>query len=175
MTGDILIELAKQEDYHQIESIWMDGWGANHWGTLPSREQMTRFHENFISRSFPFTFWVARCGSQVLGWVSVLPAFYHPIKAKKEAEISIYIDELVRNKGIGTAMLQIVLGNLEISEIQTIWAFIAKSNIGSLSLFTNAGLDICGATSDRKILIKERRSDDSPINTTVSEEHFISS
>ncbi len=151
----IVCHPAEQKDLVRILEIWEQGWYKVHPRKKITSEQRSKFLENFYERSFPYDFWVVRTDEGVSGWVSILPAFYHPMKEKSEAEISIYIDRLKSNMGLGTMITRHVLEELENSGINTVWAFVSIHNKQSKKMCQNAGLSICGMTSYKFLMIKE--------------------
>ena len=152
---EITLSQAKQSDLNQIIAIWQNGWYKVHPNSTITQANIDKFIANFHSQQFPYGFWVLRLEEQVAGWVSVLPAFYHPMKEKSEAEISIYIDQKHSNKGFGTLITKHVLNEISHSEIKSVWAFVSLHNTRSKKMCTRAGLRICGQTSSKYLMIKE--------------------
>ena len=146
---------ADQKDLVRILEIWEQGWYKVHPNKEITSGQRSKFLKNFYERQFPYDFWVVKTEEGVAGWVSILPAFYHPMKEKSEAEISIYIDEIQSNMGLGTTITRHVLEEIADSEINTVWAFVSIHNKRSKKMCQNAGLTICGMTSYKFLMIKE--------------------
>ena len=145
------------EDYHldRILEIWTQGWCQTHPNDTVEPQQIGQFKRNFENRSHPFNIWLAETPDTVVGWVSVLPAFYHPMKDQSEAEISIYIDREHSNLGLGTRLTSHVLKEIDRTEIDNVWAYVSKHYIASKRMCLNSGMSLCGQTSSRYVLIKE--------------------
>lgn len=152
---EITIDRAQDSHLKRIVDIWEQGWYQVHPTTFIDDRQMNQFERNFKKRNFPFDFWVVKEKEKIVGWVSVLQAFYHPMKENFEAEISIYIDKSESNRGFGSMITSYVLDELEYSDIQTVWAFVSKHNQRSKKMCEKAGMRVCGATSKKYLMIKE--------------------
>src|SRR5699024_12241104 len=65
----------------------------------------------FASFTVTHPLWVMTQGDQIIGWVALEP-FYGRPAYEHTAEISIYIDQAVRQQGRGTRALQFVISQL---------------------------------------------------------------
>lgn len=154
----VTLQIAEDHDLQRIINIWTKGWYKVHPNSSISEYQLSQFTLNFERRKFPYEFWIVKIDDTLAGWVSVLPAFYHPMKEKSDAEISIYIDDSKSNTGLGTKLTSHVLKEIDGSEIKTIWAFVSRHNLHSKQMCQKAGLTICGGTSKKFLMIKEYKS-----------------
>ena len=152
---DFSVGTSQDAQLSQIERIWKSGRSLTFDSNSIKKNQILRFRENFANRSFPFLFWTVSQEEQVLGWLSVLPAFRHPMKADTDGEISIYIDPMFTNMGIGTTLLSHALSELKYSKLDHVWAFVHKANIPSSRLFDKSQMSMCGETSSRYIYVRE--------------------
>ena len=155
MCDEITLQIAQSSDLVPILRIWMNGWYHVHPNKDISNDQIEQFKLNFREQQFPFGFWVAKSNNQIAGWVSILPAFYHPMKDKSDAEISIYIDKPRKNQGLGTLITSHVLSEISNSSIKNVWAFVSLHNLHSKRMCEKAGLKVCGQTNSKYLLIKE--------------------
>ncbi|WP_214851023.1 GNAT family N-acetyltransferase [Exiguobacterium sp. s193] len=91
----------------------------------------------------PFDYWnthhhvhsriVAEEAGRLLGWVAISPFSSIPAYAGV-AEVSLYIDEDVRGKGVGTALMQALITSSEAAGIWTLHSQIFPENTASLKL-----------------------------------------
>jgi len=84
--------------------------------------------------------WVVECGGEICGWVS-LQSFYGRPAYDATAEISIYIHEDFREKGLGKKILNKVIEECPKFEIDTLLGFIFGHNKPSLGLFSSFGFE----------------------------------
>jgi L-amino acid N-acyltransferase YncA len=148
-------QLAKNSHLEQIIEIWESGVCAIYPSIVISEDMRKTFRNNFKKRRFPFQFWVAEFESTILGWVSILPAFSNPLKSDREAEISIYVNPIYSDNKIGQQLTNFVLMDLQTSNLETIWAFVAPHNINSMKMCENAQMEICGQSRSKIILTYE--------------------
>lgn len=74
--------------------------------------------------------------NKIVGWVS-FQSFYGRPAYDGTAELSIYLDENQRGRGLGKRVLQHCITIAPIYQIKTILAFIFAHNVPSLHLFKN--------------------------------------
>lgn len=84
--------------------------------------------------------WVVEYEDEICGWVS-LQSFYGRPAYNATAEISIYLHENFRGKGLGKKILSKVIDECPQFEIDTLLGFIFGHNEPSLRLFSNFGFE----------------------------------
>ena len=84
--------------------------------------------------------WVVEYGDDILGWVS-LQSFYGRPAYDATAEISIYLHEDIRGKGLGKKILNKVITACPTLEIDTLLGFIFGHNEPSIGLFLSFGFE----------------------------------
>lgn len=84
--------------------------------------------------------WAVEKELAIIGWVS-FQSFYGRPAYDATAEISIYLDETVRGKGLGGKVLQHVTENSAALGINTLLGFIFSHNEPSLKLFRRFGFE----------------------------------
>lgn len=123
----------------------------------------------------PFDYWdahhhkhsrlVMEEDGKLLGWVAISP--FSSIPAYRGvAEVSLYIDEKVRGKGVGTALMQAVIEASEAAGIWTLHSQIFPENTASLKLHQRFGFREVGRRERigqlagvwRDTILLERRS-----------------
>ncbi|WP_175074533.1 GNAT family N-acetyltransferase [Terribacillus sp. AE2B 122] len=82
--------------------------------------------------------WVVEEDENILGWISLEP-FYGRAAYHKTVEVSIYIHQDARGKGLGRSMLQFVLDQAEILDFKTVLGFVFGHNEPSIKLFERFG------------------------------------
>ena len=80
--------------------------------------------------------WIVEYGGEICGWVS-LQSFYGRPAYNATAEISIYIHENSRGKGLGRRILSKVIEECPKFEIDTLLGFIFGHNEPSIKLFSS--------------------------------------
>jgi phosphinothricin acetyltransferase len=84
--------------------------------------------------------WVVEYGGEICGWVS-LQSFYGRPAYRATAEISIYLHENFRGKGLGKKILSKVIEECPKLEIDTLLGFIFGHNEPSIRLFSSFGFE----------------------------------
>jgi phosphinothricin acetyltransferase len=87
--------------------------------------------------------WIAEYEGKICGWLS-LSSFYGRPAYQATTEISIYLDERFRGKGIGTFFVNYAIEHCNELGIKTILAFIFGHNAPSLHLFERFGFERWG-------------------------------
>jgi L-amino acid N-acyltransferase YncA len=94
---------------------------------------------------------------QIIGWIS-FQAFYGRPAYNGTSEISIYLDENQRGKGMGKRILAYSLDRCAELGIKTILGFIFAHNEPSLKLFRYFGFEDWGTLPDVAVLDNEEKS-----------------
>ena len=108
---------------------------------------------------------VAKEGKTVAGWAALTPESGRCVYAGV-AEVSVYIGEFFRGRGIGKLLLSELVKSSEAQGIWTVQAGILKENIASIELHKGCGFKILGVREKlgklngvwRDIVLMERRS-----------------
>ncbi|MED3661274.1 N-acetyltransferase family protein [Ureibacillus sp. FSL K6-8385] len=144
MTNDIVFRIAILGDLPTIVEIYNS--------TIPSRmvtadtepvtveDRLDWFHEHTPEKR---PLWVAEYDGTICGWVS-LQSFYGRPAYDATAEISIYLHENFRGKGLGKKILGKVIGECPKLGIETLLGFIFAHNEPSLRLFFDFGFEKWG-------------------------------
>lgn len=78
--------------------------------------------------------WVVEDGDQILAWLSFSSFYGRPAYAKT-AELSVYVHEAHRNRGLGSYLLTQALRHAPALKVDTVLGFIFGHNEPSLTLF----------------------------------------
>jgi len=108
---------------------------------------------------------VARDDGNVLGWAALSPVSGRCVYAGV-AEVSVYVSERARGRGVGTALLQALIAASEQNAIWTLQAGIFPENVASVKLHEALGFRVVGRRERlgamngqwRDVLLLERRS-----------------
>ncbi|MGZ2745131.1 N-acetyltransferase family protein [Burkholderia stagnalis] len=87
--------------------------------------------------------WVVEEAGRVIAWLSYSD-FYGRPAYRHTAEISIYLDEAARGKGLGTRLLETALARAPEFGVDTALGFIFGHNEASLKLFARFGFERWG-------------------------------
>ncbi|WP_133648841.1 GNAT family N-acetyltransferase [Paraburkholderia flava] len=87
--------------------------------------------------------WVVEQDGQIAGWLS-FSDFYGRPAYRRTAEVSIYLGEIARGKGLGRQLLAASLAAAPKLGIDTVLGFIFGHNEASLRLFRGFGFDVWG-------------------------------
>jgi L-amino acid N-acyltransferase YncA len=101
--------------------------------------------------------WVIEEGTKIIGWVS-FQSFYGRPAYDGTAEISIYLHESARGKGIGKKALQYAIDNCLRYGIKTLLGFIFAHNEPSVKLFESFGFESWAKLPDVAVLDGIERS-----------------
>lgn len=96
---------------------------------------------NQHSSSYPLL--IAKTDAEVVGWIGLKP-FYGRCAYKTTAEVSVYIAEAMRGKGIGKFLLQTVCEQASQMGFETLTGFIFRDNTPSIRLFEQCGFQPWG-------------------------------
>ena len=136
--------IAKRSDLQQIVGIYNS--------TIPSRlvtadtepvSEHSRVHW-FEEHSADFRpLWVVEADGQVVGWLS-FSSFYGRPAYSKTAELSVYVHETYRKRGVGSYFLTHALAHAPSLKVDTLLGFIFGHNALSLALFEKFGFERWG-------------------------------
>ena len=156
------IEEMTNGDWEQVAKIYLEGINtgrATFQTEVPNWENWNKGHINSCRL-------VARLGNKVLGWVALSPTSSRCVYAGV-AEVSIYIGEEYRGKGIGTALLTNLIKISEENGLWTLQSGIIKENTESIELHKRCGFREIGVREKvgkmnngkwHDVILMERRS-----------------
>lgn len=102
--------------------------------------------------------WVVRNErEEMLAWMS-FTSFYGRPAYHKTVEVSIYIKESERGKGLGKTLLNYAIEQAKVIGVRKLLAFIFKHNEPSMRLFEQAGFEVWGYLPDVALLDNQPRS-----------------
>jgi len=148
-------------DWEQVRTIYLEGVheGNSTFETeAPSWEAWDEAHHKSPRL-------VMRVGDHVLGWAALSPVSKRRVYSGV-AEVSVYVTESARGKGIGRALLDALIDKSEESGIWTLQASIFPENVASIELHLQCGFREVGRRESiamlkgvwRDTILFERRS-----------------
>ena len=90
-----------------------------------------------------FPLWVAAVEGEIAGWLSFHEFIRRPAY-RGAAEISIYVDEKFRRRGIGRGLLQKAIAEAPRLKVRALLGYVLGHNAASLRLFEKAGFEPWG-------------------------------
>jgi phosphinothricin acetyltransferase len=158
---EFAIEEMSAEDWPEVRAIYLEGiatGNATFETSAPDWEAWDAGH----SKSCRFA---ARAGGGILGWAALSPVSGRCVYAGV-AEVSVYVAEKARGRGIGKALLAGLIDASEKNGFWTLQAGIFPENTASVALHEHAGFRLVGRRERigamnwrwRDTLMFERRS-----------------
>lgn len=149
------------DDWPEVAGIYAEGIAtgdATFEETVPEWQSWDQHHLNFARC-------VAVSGEKVLGWAALTPVSDR-CAYSGVAEVSVYISQNSRGKGIGRKLLERLIILSEKNRIWTLQAGIFPENRASIALHESCGFRIVGKRERlgilngvwRDVLLLERRS-----------------
>src|SRR5262249_12857486 len=110
-------------------------------------------------------FWVVEIGDKIAGWLNLKP-FLPRGAYRGTGEVSVYVDERFRRRGIARALLEEAIARGPSLEIRTIVGLIFSHNKPSLRLFEQLGFQEWG------LLPRIARLDNNERDLTIMGRHI---
>jgi phosphinothricin acetyltransferase len=161
MQDSILIDKMLPEDWEEVREIYIEGMAT---GNATFQKQAPTWAEWDMSHK-PECRIVARFEGEILGWAALSPVssrwVYNGV-----AEVSIYVSQRYRGKGIGNRLLNSLITTSEENGYWTLQSGIFPENISSMALHKKYGFREVGRRERigkmdgiwRDTILLERRS-----------------
>ena len=158
-----MIDQMRASDWEHVREIYLEGIrsGNSTFETdAPSWEKWTENHLE-IARL------VVRDEEEVVGWAALSPVSKRDVY-RGVAEVTVYVTESARGKGIGRALLEALIAESEMNGIWTLQASIFPENTASVELHLRCGfrevgrrerIAMLGGVWRDTILFERRRRD----------------
>lgn len=164
MEPEIAIRRMVPEDWESVRSIYLEGLAtgdASFESEAPSREKWDERH-----LSVPRLVAVSLSEGGVVGWAALAPVSARAVYGGV-AEVSVYVADNFRGKGIGKALLKQLVAQSEQKGLWTLQASVFPENIASLALHKICGFREVGTRQRigiahgiwRDTVLLERRSE----------------
>jgi phosphinothricin acetyltransferase len=156
-----LIDSMRAEDWEEVRRIYLQGiatGNATFETDAPSWERWDAAH-------LPEPRLAARDDERLLGWASLSKVSERCVYAGV-AEVSVYVAESARGRGVGRKLLETLIERSEDAGIWTLQAGIFPENVASIAIHRRCGFRIVGTRERlgqlagrwRDVMLLERRS-----------------
>jgi L-amino acid N-acyltransferase YncA len=161
MGNEIRIEPMRPEDWPAVSAIYLEGIATGN----ATFEQSAPEWDKWDAGHLPDVRIVAHADGDVLGWAALSAVSSRCIYAGV-AEVSIYVAERARGRGVGRQLVATLIADSEAEGIWTLQAGIFPENVASIALHARAGFRIVGRRERlgqmngqwRDVVLMERRS-----------------
>jgi phosphinothricin acetyltransferase len=157
----IIIEPMLAADWPSVRDIYLEGIATGNATFEVSAPPWKEWDAKHLAKCR----FVARSGSEVLGWAALSPVSSRCVYAGV-AELSVYVAARARGRKIGSQLLDALIDASEHEGIWTLQAGIFPENVASVEMHKRAGFRILGTRERigsmngrwRDVLLLERRS-----------------
>jgi L-amino acid N-acyltransferase YncA len=129
-----MIDQMRGNDWEQVRSIYLEGIRSGNSTFETNAPSWEKWNEGHL----PFARLVMRDEEKVLGWAALGPVSKRDVY-RGVAEVTVYVTESARGKGIGRALLEALIAESEKNDIWTLQASIFPENIASVELHLRCG------------------------------------
>jgi L-amino acid N-acyltransferase YncA len=163
----ITLDLMKPSDWEAVKQIYEEGIATGNATFQQSAPTWDEWNNSHLLHSRI----VAKADNNVLGWAALTPVSGRCVYAGV-AEVSVYVSDKARGKGLGKQLLQKLIEESEANGIWTLQAGIFPENTPSIKIHEACGFRIFGTRERigkmngvwRDNLVLERRSKTVGIN-----------
>lgn len=149
-------------DWVAVRSVYLEGIATGHATFETEAPDWERWNASHLEHCRL----VARAGERIAGWAALAPVSSRRVYAGV-AEVSVYVAQSFRGRGIGEALLNALVHCSEQNGIWTLQAGILPENISSLALHRRCGFREVGRRERigklnetwRDVVLLERRSE----------------
>jgi len=161
VSGVLTIDALTPDDWEAVKRIFVEGIESGH----ATFETAAPTWEKWDADHLLAPRLVARKDGEVIGWGVLSPVSGRCVYAGV-AEISVYVAASARGKGVGTALLEVLVPASEAEGIWTLQAGIFPENAASLAVHRRCGFREVGTRERlgkmggvwRDVILLERRS-----------------
>jgi L-amino acid N-acyltransferase YncA len=158
---ELSIEAMQPEDWPAVRAIYLEGIATGNATFEQTAPEWEKWDANHLSTARI----VARDADDVLGWAALSAVSGRCVYAGV-AEVSVYVAERARGRGIGRKLLARLVADSEAEGIWTLQAGIFPENLASIALHERAGFRVVGRRDRlgqmngrwRDVVLMERRS-----------------
>jgi L-amino acid N-acyltransferase YncA len=160
MDTEIQIEPMRPQDWPAVRTIYLEGIATGN----ATFEQSAPEWEKWDAGHLPGARIVARLDGAVVGWAALSGVSSRCVYAGV-AEVSIYVAERARGRGVGRQLMTRLIDESKALDIWTLQAGIFPENVASIALHQRAGFRIVGQRERlgqmngrwRDVVLMERR------------------
>lgn len=160
-TMDIAIDTLKPDDWSAVRRIYLDGLATGN----ASFETAAPSWETWDAKHHTHSRLVARAGERIVGWAALAPVSSRACYAGV-AEVSLYVSDDSRGRGVGKKLLEAIIASSECNGIWMLQGGTFPENLASLRLQESCGFRVVGRRERvgklnsvwRDTVLTERRS-----------------
>jgi L-amino acid N-acyltransferase YncA len=157
----ITVDAMRAGDWHSVRAIYQEGLDTGN----ASFETEAPAWEAWDAKYHAHSRLVARAGDRIVGWAAIAPVSPRACYAGV-AEVSVYITDDCRGRGVGKMLLETLVESSEAKGIWTLYGHTFAENEASLKLQLACGFRVVGRRERigklhgvwRDTVITERRS-----------------
>jgi phosphinothricin acetyltransferase len=162
----ITLDIMKPSDWEAVKEIYEEGIATGNATFQQSAPTWDEWNTTHLQHSR-----IVAKDNNVLGWAALTPVSGRCVYAGV-AEVSVYVSDKARGKGLGKQLLQKLVDESEANNIWTLQAGIFPENIASIKIHEACGFRILGKRERigkmngiwRDTVLLERRSETVGIN-----------
>jgi L-amino acid N-acyltransferase YncA len=155
------VEPMRPDDWPAVRAIYLEGIATGN----ATFEQTPPAWETWNAGHLPTARIVARLDGDLLGWAALSGVSSRCVYAGV-AEVSVYVAERARGRGVGSKLMARLIADSEAQGIWTLQAGIFPENVASIALHERAGFRVVGHRERlgqmkgrwRDVVLLERRS-----------------
>lgn len=136
---EIAIDAMRAEDWLAVRGIYQEGLATGNASFETEAPDWAAWDAKYHGHSRL----VARAGGQVIGWAALAPVSLRACYAGV-AEVSVYIKDAARGRGVGNKLLTALVASSEKNGIWTLYGHTFVENEASLRLQTAWGFRVIG-------------------------------
>ena len=149
------------EHWDQVKTIYEQGIATGNATFQTSAPSWSEWNESHLIKGRL----VAFDNNEIIGWAALTPVSGRCVYAGV-AEVSVYVNEKSRGKGIGAKLLSELVTTSEVDGFWTLQAGVLRENISSVKMHEACGFQIVGVREKlgqlkgvwRDVVLLERRS-----------------
>lgn len=129
-----MIDQMRTSDWKQVRAIYLEGIRSGNSTFETDAPTWEKWNENHL----PVARLVLRDEEKLLGWAALSPVSKRDVY-RGVSEVTVYVSESARGKGIGRALLEALIAESEKNGIWTLQASIFPENTASVELHLRCG------------------------------------
>ena len=157
----MVLESLTASDWDAVRAIYLEGIATGNATFQQSAPEWDQWDAGHLKKCRL----VARANGAILGWAALSPVSGRCVYGGV-AEVSVYVTEQARGRGVGAALVAALVRESEQAGIWTLQAGIFPENQASIKLHLNAGFRVVGTRERlgsmnghwRDVVLMERRS-----------------
>ena len=135
----LIIRKMEAEDWPHVKRIYKEGISTGY----ATFETTVPDYQDWDTAHVPGCRFVAESEGEILGWVALSPVSGRCVYGGV-AEVSVYVGQNARGRGVGMALMEVLVNASETEGFWTLQAGIFPENTGSIRLHEKMGFRLIG-------------------------------